>query len=148
MTDKEIIQALECCGKNRIAGSIDACEHCFLQNSAMCVTELIYKTLDLINRLQAENEHYSHNVKEMTDSIRNYQKALEQAKAEIERLNKQLVFEIESAYDRGFKTAIKEFAERLKAKEAIHFCKCGETFVYTDLFNGELDNLVKEMVGK
>jgi hypothetical protein len=50
MTDKEVIKALECCGKNHIAGSTDACEHCFLQNSAMCVTELIYKALDLINR--------------------------------------------------------------------------------------------------
>jgi hypothetical protein len=53
MTNKEIIKALECCGKNHITGSTDACEHCFLQNSAMCVTELIYKALDLINRQQA-----------------------------------------------------------------------------------------------
>lgn len=44
------------------------------------------KTLQIVESLQAENEHYSHNVKEMTDSIRNYQKALEQAKAENERL--------------------------------------------------------------
>ncbi len=43
---------------------------------------------------------------------------------------------------------VKEFAERLKAKEATHFCKCGKPFVYTDLFNGEIDNLVKEMVGE
>ena len=41
--------------------------------------------------------------------------------------------------------ARKEFAERLRAKKAIHFCKCGEPFVYTDLFNGEIDNLLKEM---
>ena len=44
--------------------------------------------------------------------------------------------------------AVKEFAERLKAKEAIHFCKCGEAFVYTDLFNSEIDDLVKEMTAQ
>lgn len=39
--------------------------------------------------------------------------------------------------------AIKEFAEELKAKEAVHFCKCGQPFVYTDLFNGEIDDLLE-----
>lgn len=79
MTDEEIIKALECCGKNHITGSTDACEHCFLQNGAMCVTELIYKALDLINRQQEEikdlkivNEHL------VTFNI--------EAQAEIERL--------------------------------------------------------------
>lgn len=60
-------------------------------------------------------------------------------------------------YYRGFfegakecikREAIKEFAERLKAKGIVCFCKCGQSFVYTDLFNGEIDNLVNEMVGE
>ena len=53
-------------------------------------------------------------------------------KAEIERLEKHLVFEIESAYDRGRKSAIKEFAERLKPKLSFY----DEVYV---------DNLVYEM---
>ena len=87
------------------------------------------------------------------------------AESEVERLEKELasknleysLLEREKAEDVSSfvddlkfagAEAIKEFAERLKAKEAIHFCKCGEPFVYTDLFNGEVDNLVKEMVGE
>lgn len=69
MTNKEIIKALECCGKNHITGSTDACEHCFLQNSAMCVTELIYKALDLIIRYQAENERLQGEIKEKTRMV-------------------------------------------------------------------------------
>jgi hypothetical protein len=77
-------------------------------------------------------------------------------KAEIERLNKCIKTEDEvreimksqmlpMVKEIGRIKAIKEFAKRLKAKEAIHFCKCGQPFVYTDLFNGEIDNIAKEM---
>ena len=78
-------------------------------------------------------------------------------KAEIERLNAMVEAAEEHFSPLPFKNAfddyiekaksesLKEFAERLKAKKAIHFCKCGEPFVYTDLFNGEIDNLLEEM---
>lgn len=69
-------------------------------------------------------------------------------KAEIELL-REIVFMDRSEAIKNLKSeTIKEFAKRLKAKEAIHFCKCGEPFVYTDLFNGEIDTLVKEMTEK
>ena len=90
MTDKEIIKALECCGKNHITGSTDACEHCFLQNSAMCVTELIYKALDLINRQQAEIEKHKNNCKncgaKTRTCIENLQNNITEKQAEIENL--------------------------------------------------------------
>ena len=64
--------------------------------------------------------------------------------AEIERLNGYLDV-ISYSTGKIKAEAIKEFAERLKAKEAVHFCKCGQPFVYTDLFNGEIDQIAKEM---
>jgi cell division protein FtsB len=84
------------------------------------------------------------------------QKYIAEQKAEIERLHSEVketratidsFTDIGKLYSEIKAEAIKEFAERLKAKEATHFCKCGQPFVYTDLFNGEIDNLVKEMVG-
>ena len=59
-------------------------------------------------------------------------------KAEIERLEKHIVFEVESAYDRGCKAAIKEFEEKLddlkKQKNGL-------------LFYSDVKNLIAEMVG-
>ena len=66
-------------------------------------------------------------------------------KAENERLEKQLVFEIESAYDRGRKAAINEFAERVERK-----AKTGKGFlgnVYRSVAVSEIYILLKEMVG-
>lgn len=60
-------------------------------------------------------------------------------KAEIDRFKKHIVFQIESAYDRGKKAAVKEFAERLKGHRNGNYI-----FISTEL----LDNLVKEMVGE
>ena len=73
-------------------------------------------------------------------------------KAEIERLNKQLVFEIESAYNRGTKAVIGEFAEKLKCKLADHYFECNDKR-FEDIGNwlihevtGDLINeLMKEM---
>ena len=137
MTDKEIIKALECCGKNRIAGSTDACEHCFLQNSAMCVTELIYKTLDLINRQQAEVENYSHNIKLLTESVMRLQKEVEYWQAEAK--------EARADIDQAVAEAIKEFAERFKAKAWVDKTLLG--FSYYQITFRAFDNLVKEMAG-
>ena len=45
--------------------------------------------------------------------------------------------------------AIKEFAEKLKAKIAIHYCKhCGKVFDYTDVFNNGVDIVLEEVVGE
>ena len=73
-------------------------------------------------------------------ALKNYNRQ----KAEIERLEKHIAFEVESAYDRGHKVAIKEFAERLKVETFTKFF-CGQKF---DLIHGWIDDLVKEMVGE
>ena len=54
MTKEEIIGILQDCG----------CESCL-------------ETIKFINRLQAENENYSHNVKKLASSIREYQISLQ-----------------------------------------------------------------------
>ena len=85
-TDNEVVKALRCCGRNSIAGWLNDCKNCPLNDRTTCIPELIYKALDLINRLQAENENYSKNNQQMTKDILDLYKALEQAKAKNERL--------------------------------------------------------------
>lgn len=49
MTDKEIVQALRCCGESR------PCRDCQLYGKIACVETLCKYALDLIERLTAEN---------------------------------------------------------------------------------------------
>lgn len=73
---------------------------------------------------------------ERETNVKGFIETLDKQRAEIERLEKHLVFEIESAYDRGAKAAVKEFAERLIEKcDAPHWC----------VWMSEIDDLVKEM---
>lgn len=81
--------------------------------------------------------------------------ALIKAKAEVERLQQK--YELSEAEReanvKGFAEtletvraeAIKEFAERLKVKKAIHYCKCGRDIDTTDIVNNYIDNLAEEM---
>ncbi|MGN0114846.1 MAG: hypothetical protein ACI396_05925 [Acutalibacteraceae bacterium] len=84
MTDNEIIKALECC----VLGDCDLC-NCKCGSTGDCRDALNKKTLDLINRQQAE----------------------------IERLKK-LLAEADTSYNkcakRFYKEGVKEFAEKLK----------------------------------
>lgn len=52
MTDDEIITALECCDFT----DIKACEECPLYHTSDCISVIIDKTLDLVNRQKAEIE--------------------------------------------------------------------------------------------
>ncbi len=49
MTDNEIVKALECCGN-------DECSKCPLQDGVCSEKDVMKNAIDLINRLQAENE--------------------------------------------------------------------------------------------
>lgn len=120
LTDKEIVKALECCKTNRVAD----CKKCAFhlkerKPNINCVNELIASSIDLINRLQEENENYSKNNQQMTSDILALYKALKTAKT--------------SAY--------KEFAERLKA--------VSHPYADTQMvFEVQIDNLLKELVGE
>lgn len=91
MTDKEIVKALKICSKEDAS-----CGKCplFAKKGIRCICFLQKNALDLINRLEAEN-----------DSLNYDMELLKQEKAYVET------------------EAIKEFAERLIAKcDAPHWC--------------------------
>ena len=129
MTDKEIIQALECCKMPVGSGSCNDCPFDYQREKQLtstdesCTTLMFDYALDLINRQQAEIENYSNNTKTMSDSIYKTQKLIESQQAEIERLSDLLkrnkrhtdrIRLITAETAKKIKAeAIKEFAERL-----------------------------------
>ena len=145
LTDNEIIKAWKCCVINQ------GCKGCpykkyWKASSSQCLDMRLKDTFELINRQKAEIEEYEKVVGKLGRKDGKVVCVLKGKETEyiptsIANVHQKL------AISKAKAEAIKEFAERLKAKEAIHFCKCGEPFVYTDLFNGEIYNLVKEMVG-
>lgn len=108
LSDSEIKKALECCIK-------DDCKNCPLGEIEDCVT--MTDALDLINRLQAENERLKEEV-DLLHSDYTYKLVKVKAKAE----------------------AVKEFAERLKEKVSVDE-KDGLHWFY----HKQIDNLLKEM---
>ena len=109
MTDNEIIKALECCTDI----DLDSCEKCPIRIECYNNTIDIKKdALDLIKRLQAENEKNE-------TIIRFADKTISTQKAENERLNGDLIIErtrrenAVNAYHEAKAEAYKEFAEEI-----------------------------------
>ena len=137
MTDNDIKKALECCTKGLECKSCPANPH--KGNYGYCTGLLLKDTLDLINRIEAENER----LKGISD---NKTKELLRYNASIEELHKKLETAKAEAY--------KEFAE------LIH-CHCQSIINHEwnkkvspvswadayEQFDEEVDNLLKEMVG-
>ena len=149
LTDSEIVKALECCRDIDIK-----CETCQLWTDSECTKVLHQATIDLINRLQEENENYSKNNQQMTSDILKLYKELEQAKAENERLKTQLYLEkYTDVAKRTIKAeAYKEFAERLTDRIADHLDQSldnpdGNNYFITDVYT-DIDKLLKELVGE
>ena len=161
LTDSEIVKALECC--NHIETD---CELCPLYTTKECSKVMLDSTLDLINRLQeekealingqetlqkyianlqAENENYSKNNRQMTSDILKLYKGLEQAKAENERLKTQLYLEkYTDVAKKNIKAeAYKEFAERLKGAKQ-YSIERHENIVPVAV----IDWILKELVGE
>ena len=84
MTDKEIIQALECCGNME-----DGCLHCPLCDVTVpeCGMRLCRESLALINRQQAEIEKLNVELVGMRGACNSYKMHYDNAQAEIERLS-------------------------------------------------------------
>lgn len=132
MTDREIIQALECC-KNDFSNS--NCLDCPYnkEKSAKCITFMIEDALALILRQQAEIER-------LTIKMNAFGWGMKQEKERADTIRAE---------------AIKEFAERLKdilATEVTVEYEISDGF-FKDFFDItetfiEIDNLVKEMVGE
>ena len=116
MTDNEIIKALECCADN----TEGKCRECpFHKLKISCIDGLERNALDLINRQKAEIER-------LTKDKYRLQKALNQSE-DYRAIAKD--------------EAIKEFAERLKAKGYRGIADGGLGFI----IHKDIDNLVKEM---
>ena len=123
MTDSEIVKALECC-----TTKTHTCLECPYKDFGQCEYQVMNDTLDLINRLQAENEDYKalyEGVK--TEHIETI-KAIKHYKAE----------------------AYKEFAERLKKLTSNKFWDGNKMHELKVPFVGvdEIDNILKELIGE
>ena len=131
LTDSEIVKALECCS----VGTFACGEECSRFHSksnlkiSSCRFELIGDALDLINRLQAENERLKEEVKahiKKSVAKRKYDRALIKSEA------------------------YKECIEKVKEKSCkLNMCH-NDVVVKTDYqISGEaLDNLLKELIGE
>ena len=156
-TNEQIIKALECCK------SEEGCDKCPLEELGVlkCTVITAEYALKQINRLKAENEKLTIELKAMRGAANSY-------KAEVERLkeedkNQKLVLEeIEDfinplPFETDFAKAIriaksearKEFAERLKEKSSSCVTSTNgreiyETKSYT-IMATTIDNLLEEM---
>lgn len=122
MTDKEIMEALDCCDNC----FCDRC--CYRHKLLYCREELCKDALALINRQKTELENYSHNIKQLTKEImamNEFNKRLSRT-VKLERVE-----------------AIKEFAEMLKGDWYVNRYESPDVD-----FNDYIDDLVKEMTEK
>ena len=167
LTDNEIIKALECCSKK-------ICKQCpNFSEDIECSEKLINLTLDLINRLQAENEELVGNIDRLKEengnltvefqAMRNaangfknelFDKTelLKTATAEIERLKETIEYKdicIEACED-AKSEAYKECIEKVKENSNKMEMVCSGALVGTDytITKEKLDNLLKELVGE
>ena len=133
------------------------------QGFTSSVSKTLKSTLDLINRLQAQNEDLAETVHNLTiekDAL--FDKA-EELKAEVERLNaliktkNKLIKGLDQSISYDYDRAIKEFAERLKneiTNDTAYACDSTQHSGYYDyqIKIGDIpeyiDNLIKEMVGE
>ena len=174
MKDEQIIKALECCADD----SVIRCEECPYGVSIFSCRQMQLRkdALDLINRLQDEKEGLINGQISLQKALRQKEAELEnitekfncqqtvyadlsniikEKNAEIEKLKtdnssmQSTLAKMSMGVEEAKADAIKEFAERLKAraKETVVYknelCAMGTPFVIVK----DIDNLVKEKVG-
>ena len=117
LTDNEIIKALECCKSDT-----SLCNDCPYDKIGECIEKLCADSIDLINRLQAENER------------------LTQFSGILLHNGSELFKEIETVKAEAYKECIE------KVKEEINKHSYG--VLHKTVINHKLDNLLKELVGE
>lgn len=123
MTDNEIIKALEV-----HSGTEDPCTNkCPYSGDPYCGSKMAKDALSLIKNQMAEIERlqqkYELSEAEREANVKGFAETLETVRAE----------------------AVKEFAEKWKAKRVIIYCTCGRRIDITETFNDNVDIIVKEM---
>ncbi len=113
LTDSEIKEALECCDNC-------FCENCVYHPKINCREELSHDALDLINRLQAENEILK--------------TGFEKTLAEVREAKELYVKDIAKAKAEAYKECIEKVKEFLK-ENGFMFCS-------------DADNILKKLVGE
>lgn len=138
MTDNDIVKALDCCCSHP---TCRACFKCPLEFEDACRNNLQKYSLDLINRQAAE-------IKQKDTEIDILIRKKHTLRDEVEELQKRIVFWREDLDYRPKEIraeAIKDFAERLKARyrelEEFECADCG----YPPFHDSDIDNLVIEM---
>lgn len=140
MTDNEIVKALECCGKLHIENIDSFCNECIFKGKAMCIGYLCDNSIDLINRLQEENERLKNILICFMDALGKVRKVDDIDEISLiplmSELNKQYRAELKAE-------AYKEFADELK-------CRTHEISYNTmQVVNkDDINNLLKELVGE
>lgn len=140
LTDKEIKKALEwCISKFKNAGFV----YLGVDGTKIVRTQ---EVLDLINRLQAENEQKDRAFENLIEVARLWKEKYNNAKKELfeQKLKNNMLYE--TAKEIEIK-AYKEFAERIK--KALYSDSCRLVFDSDlDIFECAIDNFLKELVGE
>ena len=125
MSDSEIVKALECCIKWKREGDCAKCP--LYESDKLCVKEIRILALDLINRLQAENEK----LKEEKSKLEN----------KIDEIYP-LVMQLPNAMQQAKAEAYKECLEKIEQRDV------SESDFYVMVKKTEFNNLLKELVGE
>ena len=136
MNDSEIIELLETCGE------IANCKKCSFYNAEKnnCLIKLNTYALDLIKRQQAEIDRLNIDLKAMRGAANSW-------KAEVERICKKELDNIEIDIETVKSKAVREFAEKLK-KLAMAERICVEQGRYVNISYVnvcDIDRLLEEM---
>ena len=144
MTDNEIIKALECCLKGCNA---EGCDDCPLYEKVEdCEIEIPIIALDLINRQKAKISELQSEATILTQANEHLQELCKEERAKVSA-TKQKLIEAFTKLKFAKSEAIREFAERLKAKSFIreNGFEANEDRFRAFVVVCEIDNLVKEM---
>jgi lysyl-tRNA synthetase class I len=111
MTDNEIVKALKC-----ISGKAEDwdCDKCAF-DGAICTSFVAEKALDLINRLQAENEKKDRAFEELIKVARLWKEKYDNAKKELFGKTEQL----KTAKAEAYKECIDKIQNQIKRNNAI-----------------------------
>ena len=143
MTDNEIVKMLECCKQEiDINGVIcGECKKCpnYEGKTGLCKEDLPTVVLDLINRLQAENERLKNAYKQCAWERDIFAEDMTQ---EIKKDCSFLMLDIKTIKTEAYK----EFAERLKEKKSVY--NADDFYWIKYIPERAVDNLLKELVGE